>query len=191
MEGDSYKAIKYNTRRTGTGRFYARGNARIETYNVTYETLKASNYVVWFKGDIIKFDSSFRYIRKYDQSWQSWFLPPDEYFEFLKQNCPLNGVVPMYAHYEYAIILNRYKWTKYKSDKIYRDYGSIIMMLSGRRAGHIRRYYVVTPWEWISKFPYNGNKFIHQDLPKVMPLIEDSLDDDLQVFLKNITEKFT
>jgi hypothetical protein len=191
MEGDSYKPNEYTTRRTGTGRHYRHASIFVETYDSTYTTLDEPKHAVWWKGDLIKFKSSFFQSRKYDQAWQSWVLLPDQYFNFLKRNCRKNGVVPMYAHHQYAIILNRYRWTKQKYDKVFRDYGSIIMMLSGRRAGHIRRYFMTSPWEWVAKFPYDDNKFIHPDLPKIMPLIEDSLDDDLQVFLKNITEKFT
>jgi len=198
MEEDSYKPQEYTIRRTGSGRHYSHTTKYIETYKSTFETLDDRKTSAWKRGDLIKFNSCFRWSWKYDEQWQAWFMNEDEYFDFLRRNCKLTGILPMYAHHEYAIVLNRYKWTKYKSFKTYRDYGVIIMMLSGRRAGHIRRYYMTTPWEFVAGFPYKN--FTHPDIPKIivhpdlqniMPIIQDSLDNDLQVFLKNITEKFT
>jgi len=48
---------------------------------------------------------------------------------------------PSYARNQLGIILRRYKWTKFKSFGIYRDYGAEVKMLSGRRTGYIRRFY--------------------------------------------------
>ena len=193
MEGDSYKPQEYTITRVGTGRHYTRrtfSRGLTETYESKFETLDPeSQRCYWKAGDIVQFGSAFRALWKVEEAWPKWFIEdPDEYWQYLKNNLPRNNVIPMYAHFEYAIILARYKWTKYKYTT-FRDYGSIIMMLTGKRAGHIRRYYTTCPWSFIVAFPYD--KFGHKSFKKkVMPLIEDVLDPDLQTFLKNITEKY-
>jgi len=191
MEGDSYKSQDYTIRRRGTGRHYYHTTNWIETYDARFQTIdpnNTNNCCVWRQADLIKFHACFYQSWKYEDKWQKWFMGPDEYWRFLNNTCRKNGTVPVYAHHQYAIIINRYKWTKYKSSTIYRDYGSIIMMLTGKRQGHIRRYYVNAPWDLIGSFPYTNGP--HPDLPNVMPLLQDSLDDDVQVFLKNLTEKY-
>jgi hypothetical protein len=126
----------------------------------------------------------------WDERWPRWFIKSDEeYCNYLKKHCPRTNIVPLYAHEQYAIIINRYRWIKEKYKTFY-DYGSIIMMLSGKRIGHIRRYYVTTPWSFVAGHPYK--KFAHPSFRKVViPLVKDVFNDDLHTFLKNITEKFT
>jgi len=43
---------------------------------------------------------------------------------------------PNYAVGEFAVILERYKITKFKNHT-YNDYGSVVMMLTGKKKGHI------------------------------------------------------
>ena len=190
MEGDSYKPNTYTIMQEGTGRHYRHRTNYIERYKATYETLSNDNKCNWGKGDIVQFGSAFHGSYRYDERWPGWFITdPEEYFQFLKNNCARSQTIPLYAHNEYAIILNRYRWVKEKY-KTFRDYGTIIMMLTGRRAGHIRRYFVTSPWCFIVSHPYD--KFSHPTFKNItMPLIEDVFDNDLEMFLKNIMEKFT
>lgn len=60
-------------------------------------------------------------------------------------------VVPIYARNEYAIIINKYRWVKHKRERTYCDYGNEIMMLTGDKIGHNRRYYTSTPWKKVKK----------------------------------------
>ena len=48
---------------------------------------------------------------------------------------------PSYAKNQYGLILRRYKWTKYKFFGTFVDYGAQVKMLTGKREGHIRRFY--------------------------------------------------
>jgi hypothetical protein len=77
----------------------------------------------------------------------------------MRKNRLYDKRIPGYARNQYAIVLARYRWTKYKGYQNYRDYGSFIMMLSGDKIGHIRKYYATTPWGEIGRFPYTKMKY--------------------------------
>jgi len=47
------------------------------------------------------------------------------------------GKYPRYAIGEYGVILERYRITKYKGLGEYKDYGVVVMMISGKKKGHI------------------------------------------------------
>lgn len=53
---------------------------------------------------------------------------------------PNTDSFPKYARGEFAVILERYRYTKHKY-LIYHDYGCVVMFVSGERKGHIRRFY--------------------------------------------------
>ena len=195
MEGDLYNPKEYTVIRRGTNglshrhrRMHENITSCRETYEATFKIINANSKCYWKRGDIIQFDSAFHGSWKYDQQWQSWFLEKEKYFEFLKEACPRRTQVPFYAAHEYAIILNRYKWTKKKDYKTFNDYGSIIIMLTGKRVGHIRKYYINSPWRWVGSYPYDnpGVNYL-----KVALLVKDSWSSDLDEFIKNITEKLS
>lgn len=112
----------------------------------------------WLRGDMIIFGSGFfdwQFQRKWP--WKKWFMQKPEYLKSLEasEHCYHNKIIPRYARLEYGLVLSRYKWSKYKPSNLYRDYGSIIIMLTGSKAGHIRRYYLKTPYELVSRYPYD------------------------------------
>jgi len=122
---------------------------RARIYDAHFTTVPDNKQLRWRKGDIIKFDTGFHGF--YSHDWKQWFLKAKDKTKFL----PVNKKIPKYARNEYAIILNRYKWIKYKGYSIYTDYGVIIMMLTGSKAGRVRRYYASSyPWTMVKEYPY-------------------------------------
>jgi len=145
------------------------------SYIARFETVRDNAALWWRKGDVIQFGSGF--MRGYIPSWKRWFLetkdmPPP----------PINKKIPIYARDEYAIILNRYRWKKFKWN-IFIDYGVILMMLTGSKAGNIRRYYASSyPFDFVKRYPYTGQrKYIGVKLDTEYNLIHT---------LKNIKSKF-
>lgn len=59
--------------------------------------------------------------------------------------------VPIYAKNNYAIVINRYRWVKHKTERTYCDYGTEILMLTGNKVGLKRRYFSMSPWKKIKK----------------------------------------
>ena len=117
-------------------------------YTAHFTTIPDNKQLVWRKGDVVRFGTGFHGF--YYDDWKQWFLKSKDKTKFL----PVNKRIPKYARSEYAMIVNRYKWIKYKSP-IYIDYGANIMMLTGSKAGRIRRYYASSyPWMIVKRYPY-------------------------------------
>jgi len=117
---------------------------------------RKQNY--WKRGDIVLFDTSyFNWSFDHNCPWKKWFMTKEGYLDALKndERTSRNNKVPLYAQLEYGILLSRYKWIKDKEYKVFYDYGSIIMMLTGPKAGRIRRYYIKTPYGSVSSYPYD------------------------------------
>ncbi len=112
----------------------------------------------WLRGDLVLFNSGFHnwnFDRRWP--WKKWFMTREGYLDALK-NDPTTRVdnkIPKYARSEYGILLSRYKWIKDKGYKVFQDYGSIIIMLTGSKSGKIRRYYLKTPYSLVSRYPYD------------------------------------
>lgn len=127
-----------------------------------YEVLSNYDLTYWKIGDLIKFQHGFIGFDR-NEEWQSWYLKDEDLQKYLEENFPRHEKVPKYARNQYAIILARYKFTKFKC-KTFRDYGSIVMMLTGSNVGHIRRFYNCSPWDRVDMFPYcNIEKHIDHD----------------------------
>ena len=130
------------------GRPFFRGSDR--PFRAHYTTVSDNKQLYYRKGQVVKFGCGFR--TYWASGWENWFLTEKEK---LKRRPP-DRKIPVYARDQYAIILNRYKWIKHK-EMVYIDYGTIIMMLTGDRAGHIRRYYAQSPpFQKVSSYPYKG-----------------------------------
>jgi hypothetical protein len=130
---------------------YPRGN--VTECRVVYDTDIDYSKTYWKLGDIVQFGTSYHdYEVRY--SWRQWYLTEKDLQKYIKENCPRRYHTPLYAQNQYAIILSRYKLTKYKWHGKFRDYGTVIMMLSGSHIGHIRRYFVCRPWNKIDTYPY-------------------------------------
>jgi hypothetical protein len=108
-------------------------------FRATYTTCPDNKKLYYRKGQVVKFGCGFNHYWPRN-NWEEWFLTEKEK---LKRRPP-NKEIPVYARDEYAVVLNRYKWIKQKS-RIYQDYGTIVMMITGTHAGHIRKYYVKSP----------------------------------------------
>ena len=85
------------------------------------------------KGDIIQFNSGFF---KRLHGWPSWFLQEEEKKQYWRKD----KRTPVYARDQYAVVAGRYRKIKFKYHH-FTDYGVVIMMLTGTKAGHIRNYY--------------------------------------------------
>ena len=127
-------------------------------FNAQFKLIKDQKGNFWFRGDIVRFNTGYHNWKfDHDCPWKRWFMSKEDYLNALANDdrtCR-DHRLPKYARLEYGIILSRYKWSKEKPGKFYYDYGSIIMMLTGPKAGKIRRYYVKTPYSKISSYPYD------------------------------------
>jgi len=149
-----WEYMTYSTRRFVIHPINNRRNwykTRSHDYRAVFETLENYNKTTWKLGDVVKFGKGY-YLKAID--WQAWFLNEKDFDQYLKKHKRYNKSIPAYARNQYAIVLARYKWTKYKGYMTYIDYGSFIMMLTGSKIGHIRKYYVVNPYEFIGAYPY-------------------------------------
>jgi len=88
------------------------------------------------------------------------------------KNVVRNETIPLYARTEYGMIVARYKWIKDKVWKVFYDYGSIILMLTGPRAGHMRRFYFKCPYDKVAKYPYKKITPYYKELGYEIPEIE-------------------
>jgi len=120
--------------------------------------------------------------------WESWFLSEKDKDKFMKKHKYYDRKIPAYARNQYAIVLARYKWTKYKGYSIFRDYGTFIMMLTGSKVGYIRKYYITCPYQYIARYPYskilynlNHEKLFHGV----------GIEEDKTIFLENLVRKLT
>jgi len=120
---------------------------RHSIFQRTFEAVLDSKKLSSRKGDIIKFNSGYHKNNFYD--WREWFVNQEDKKKFYRRN----KKIPFYAMNEYGIVINRYRVVKYKY-RTFADYGVIIMMLTGSKPGHIRKYYTTYPYKIISKFPH-------------------------------------
>ena len=153
------------------------------TYVAVFETLKNYNRSHWKPGDIVKFGNGCSAWA--NDRWESWFLNEKDRDEFMKTNKYYDRTIPAYARNEYAIVLGRYKWTKYKY-YAFRDYGTFIMMLTGSKVGHIRKYYIVCPYNEIGRYPYTKMKY-NKKSENLFQGVE--IGDDSYIFLENLMRK--
>jgi len=172
----------YSTHRHVTRR--RRGHSFSHSYEAVFETLKNYNRSQWKLGDVVKFGKGY-HVRKVD-GWQTWFLNKMDYHEHLKRNRCYDRTIPAYARNNYAIVLARYKWTKYKDCCIFRDYGTFIMMLTGSKVGHIRKYYIKCPYQYIGRYPYTKMRY---NLNREKLFHGTERVEDVTVFLENLVRK--
>ena len=66
------------------------------------------------------------------------FLRKGDIFKF--EETPCVGKLPLYAIGQFGVILERYRIFKQKSIGSFNDYGAVVMMLSGKRKGHIAKF---------------------------------------------------
>jgi len=100
------------------------------------------------RGDIYKFGSGYNETKFTD--WKEWFLKTRK--DKMKYWSKIPNI-PKYARNQYAILMCRYKITREKY-KIFTDYGSHVMFISGSKPGHLRRYYSRCPATLCGQFPY-------------------------------------
>ena len=109
------------------------------------ENLNDSERLYYRKGDIIRFDFHLR--PPGGRNWSDWFaLPKDQKRFWIKR-----PNIPVYASKQLALVIGRYKKTKYKY-AIFRDYGVVVMILSGRDKGRIKRYWSTRPFRIVNRF---------------------------------------
>lgn len=149
-----------------------------------YETLSDYSRSYWKVGDLVKFNHGFMAF-DVNEEWQSWFMNEDDLQRHLEENCKPHEKVPSYARNQYAIILGRYKYTKYKI-RTFRDYGSVLMMLTGDAIGHIRRFYNCAPWDRVDMYPYY-NKIKQLDCNSLFHGVK--LQRDVTKFLEELMRK--
>lgn len=111
-------------------------------------TVKDSPRLFLRKGDIVKFGSGYY---EHLRGWPEWFLISRE---DKKKFWPRDST-PFYAQNQYAIVVNRYVCKKFKRWVTYSDYGVIIMMITGPKIGHIRKFYTNRPFKTKSLYPHN------------------------------------
>jgi len=157
-------------------------------YKTRYETVKDSERLDIRKGDIVKFGSG--YFEQDFGDWRDWF-PPSKVDKKKFWNRDPN--IAKYADYQYAIIVNRYRWIKYKR-QIYIDYGKILMFLTGSKLCKIRKYYVAKPYKKISAFPHihrDGNIYVKMKKPfKVIDKTWFLFDFNLSEFITKLLSKY-
>ncbi len=173
-----WEYMTYNVHRT-----IIRNRRYMHDYEAKFETLPNYNRSYWKPGDVVKFGDGFLFAH---YRWESWFLDEKDKGDFMKRNNLVNKKIPVYARNQYAIILARYKWTKFKGYRVYRDYGSIIMMLTGSKVGHIRKYYTFCPYDEVGRYPYTKMKY-NLNHEKLFHGVDRG--DKVEVFLENLMEK--
>jgi hypothetical protein len=176
-----------------------RGSNTPTSFRSQFKLIKDSKKGYWKRGDIVKFSTGF-FAWKFDRvfPWKKWFLKKKDYLRSLEESEFVfpNNRVPKYARLEYGMILSRYKWIKFKTHGKFYDYGSIIMTLTGSKPGKIRRYYLITPYEFVSRFPYDSiNPFHKKNGLKEIPEGERihkamSYANDKNQFILNIVASF-
>lgn len=132
---------------------------RIIDYQVKVEYIKDSDSQVWRKGDIVKFDNCLT--EPYGNHWSQWFAVRDDKKKFWIKK----PSIPRYASNKLAMIIGRCRKIKYKYCT-FRDYGIILMMLTGPKAGHCRKYWSSKPFRKVSE--YNSQikyKYMLKSLP--------------------------
>ena len=132
-------------------------------YGVRYNWATKLNYKIHYKvikepisdektklkrGDIVKFNSM--YYEKPFGDWKDWFLKSKKEKEIYWTK---RIDVPKYTHNQYAILLCKYRITKFKLVQIFQDYTSHFMFITGPKIGKIK-IYNTAPHTFISSFPY-------------------------------------
>lgn len=97
-------------------------------------------------GSIVKINSSFRSTHFND--WQEWFLTKHD----KRKKRTKIPWAPLYCSNEYGIIVNRYRIVKHKGYSVFKDYGIVIMMITGPKIGKVKRFYMSTPYKIFCKF---------------------------------------
>ena len=179
-----WEYMVYPSRKTVTRSQY--GRSHIHTYDTQFETLKSYNRSFWKLADVVKFGRGYT-LRKAD-GWQSWFLGEKDFDTYLKRHRRYDRRIQAYARNQYAILLGRYKWIKYKGYNTYRDYGSFIMMLTGSKIGYIRKYYTTCPYQLVGQYPYTKDRYKlnHGKLFHGVKKVKD-----VKVFLENLVRKLS
>lgn len=164
------------------------------TYKADFQLIEDRHYLsYWCRGDIIKLSSG--YFGPPTQPWRKWFQPKEDYLQYLHDNRRRDKRIPLYARSEYAMILSRYKWTKHKY-QIFRDYGTIFMMLTGSKIGHIRKMFASSPFTIFSEFPYGKpGSYVdtmlsrlpqHKEIRKIIRYVNTKVDNLNSQMAKNI-----
>ena len=163
------------------------GRSSYHSYEAQFETLKSYDRSYWKPGDVVKFGHGISGYRKSD-TWRNWFLTDDDFDVYLKKNKLYHRAIPASARNQYAIVLARYKWTKFKGYMNFTDYGTFIMMLTGSKVGHIRKYYVTTPWTHIGRYPYAKMRYNKKPENLFQGV---NMGDDSIIFLENLVRKLS
>jgi len=160
-----------------------RGVEGLHAYQAVFETLKDYDRSYWKPGDVVRFGDGITALAR--DRWETWFLVGEDRKQFAKENNIYDRRTPAYARSQYAMILGRYKWTKSKWIK-FTDYGTFIMMLTGEKVGHIRKYYITTPWTEIGSYPYSKMRYNlkPEKIFHGVPIGNDPIN-----FLENITKE--
>jgi hypothetical protein len=108
----------------------------------------------WKRADMVVFGTGYYRI---NDTWREWFMEIDDYLENLRVNYKRyrNKSVPLYARLQFGLVVSRYKWVKQKDFGVFSDRGTIIMMLTGKKAGHVRRFYPLPCFKIFSRYPYD------------------------------------
>jgi len=124
------------------------------------------------KGDIVLFGTSYKLFDDY----RDWYYTNEDKKIYGK----LNKFVPRYANEELGMVVGRHRWLNVKSFGTFRNYGTTVMMISGSKKGHLRKYGAAN-FKMLSKFPHDdlfninlSNKPILKDIfNNILPLDED------------------
>ena len=166
-----------------------------------YMLVRDSSRCYWKRADLIKFRLGY-YLGPHREDWRSWFLSEKAYLAYLHTHqFSRNGEIPFYARSEYALIISRYKWKKDKYpaySKIFNDYGTIVLMLTGSKAGHMRRYYNKIVFDLIARYPYDHIIPAHWNrgvkIPtEVLPRINEAMNNtngDKDIFILNMIASY-
>lgn len=46
-----------------------------------------------------------------------------------------------YARNQFGVIVGRYRWVKWKGGEPYRDYGAVVLFITGKRKGKEKKFY--------------------------------------------------
>lgn len=177
-----WEYITYTIKKHVVRHRYGRSNSH--SYDAQFETLKNYNRSQWKLGDVVKFGCGYNQYRS--DKWQTWFLNEEDLDAYIKKHRRYDRTIPAYARNNYAIVLARYKWVKYKDYCTFRDYGTFIMMLTGSKIGHIRKYYIKCPYQVIGQYPYTKMRYnLNRD--KLCHGVERV--EDVTVFLENLVRK--
>lgn len=150
---------------------YSRNNKCPVEIDAQFTLTRDYHSSYWFRGDIVAFDDGYWNTFSRRNNWKKWFMEKQDYLNSLHNDETLERVkmIPMYARLEYGMVVSRYKWAKDKGWKVFYDYGSIILMLTGRRAGHMRRYYIKCPFQKVARYPYNDITPYYKNLGYQIP----------------------